>query len=147
MMPASVLTGCFLTIFSGFPLVAADSPAADSDLVCGEVVLPADLGSFAGRRLEIRLYKIHPLLADAPATLVDVFDLEEFGHEQGRETKQAFEVGGDAVLEPDMSYYITCFVLDGDARTHIGETPDKDLCSVLTRGSPREVTLTARAVR
>lgn len=130
------------------PAIAADDVVEDDTArVTGTLRLPADLDSFAGRRLEIRLYKIHPLLADAPADLVDLVEVKDFGHEKGVETKQAFEIGGKAALESDKSYYLTCFVLDGEARSHIGETPEKDLCKVLTQGHPREVTLTARAVR
>lgn len=130
------------------PAAAADDVIEDDTArVTGTLVLPADLDSFAGRCLEIRLYKIHPLLADAPADLVDLVEMKDFGHEQGTETRQAFEIGGRAALEPDKRYYITCFVLDGEARTHIGETPEKDLCKVLTQGHPREVTLAGRPVR
>lgn len=129
-------------------LHAADDDAADTSArVHGEVVLPAELESFAGRGLELRLYKIHPLLADAPADLVDLVMIEPFGHETGKETRRAFEIGGKATLEPDKTYYLTCFVLEGDRRTHIGEPPDQGLCKALTQGHGREVTLTARPVR
>lgn len=129
-------------------LRAADDDAGDTSArVHGEVVLPAGLESFAGHGLELRLYKIHPLLADAPADLVDRVMIMPFGHETGKETRQAFEIGGTATLEPDKTYYLTCFVLDGDRRTHIGEPPDKGLCKALTQGHGREVTLTARSVR
>lgn len=142
----------FIGLCGALPLAgrlctAADDAADTSARVHGEVVLPADLESFAGRGLELRLYKIHPLLADAPADLVDLVMIERFGHETGKETRQAFEIGGEATLEPDKTYYLTCFVLDGDRRTHIGEPPDKGLCKALTQGHGREVTLTARAVR
>ncbi len=131
----------------GLAATADDVVADDTARVTGTLVLPAELDSFARRRLELRLYKIHPLLADAPADLVDLVEVEDFSHEQGKETKKAFEIGGQAALEPDKSYYLTCFVLDGTARTHIGETAEKGLCNVLTQGNPREVSLTARAVR
>jgi hypothetical protein len=131
----------------GSALAADDGVADNIARVTGTLVLPAELESFDRRRLELRLYKIHPLLADAPADLVDLEEVEDFSHEQGKETKQAFEIGGEAALEPDKSYYLTCFVLDGNTRTHIGETADKNLCSVLTLGKPREVSLTGRAVR
>jgi len=127
--------------------LAGRSEAADSALVTGEVVLPADLDSFAGRVVEIRLYKIHPLLADAPADLVDLLELPDVAHDRGGETRTPFRLGDRATLESDKTYYLTCFILDGDRRTHIGEPPGGGLCKVLTAGQPREATLVVRAVR
>lgn len=121
--------------------------ADDSALVTGAVVLPADLDSFAGRVVEIRLYKIHPLLADAPADLVDLLELPDVAHDRGGETRTPFRLGDRATLESDKTYYLTCFILDGDRRTHIGEPPGGGLCKVLTAGQPREATLVVRAVR
>lgn len=135
-------------------VVAPDrSPAADdlvddaSARVTGAVVVPAELEGFAGRTLELQLYKIHPQLADASADLVDTVVIEDFGHVQGGATRKAFEIGGAARVDPELMYYLTCFILDGQTRTHIGEMPDKNLCKVLTHGRPRVATFTVRPVR
>ena len=93
--------------------------------VTGTVVLPKDLPSFEGRVVEIRLYKIHPLLADAPATLVDKVEIKDYSHIQGKETETDFVIGGNEKLEPNLMYYVTVFILQDGKRTHIGEVPGK----------------------
>lgn len=127
--------------------MANDGGDDNTARVTGTVMIPAELEGFAGKNLELRLYKIHPLLADASADLVDIVVFQDIAHAQGKVTQKTFEIGKDKKLEVDKKYYITCFILDGTTRTHIGEPPDKGLCKVLTHGCPREVTFTVRPVR
>ena len=136
-----------LALASTTALAADDEVDDASARVTGAVVVPAELAGFAGRTLELQLYKIHPQLADAPADLVDAVVIEDVGHVQGAATRKAFEIGGAARVDPELVYYLTCFVLDGQTRTHIGEVPGTDLCKVLTQGHPRVATFTVRPVR
>lgn len=115
--------------------------------VTGTIVLPKELDSFDGRVVEIQLFKIHPLLADAPADLVEKVELKDFAHTKETETKKEFVIGAKAKLESDKKYYVTLFILKDGKRTHIGEVPGKFLCTVLTNGEPNKVTLKVRSVR
>lgn len=119
----------------------------DTAKVTGSFVLAKELESFDGRVAEIRLYKIHPQLADAPADLVEKVELKDFAHTKGTETKKEFVIGAKAKLENDKKYYVTLFILKGDQRTHMGEVPGKFLCTVLTNGEPNKVTMKVKAVR
>jgi len=121
--------------------------AKNTAKVTGTFVLPKELESFDGRVAEIRLYKIHPQLADAPADLVEKVELKDFAHTKGTETKKEFVIGAKAKLEKDMKYYLTLFILKDDQRTHMGELPGKFLCAVLTNGEPNRVTMKVKAVR
>lgn len=128
--------------------LAADDEVDDASArVTGAVVVPAELAGFAGRTLELQLFKIHPLLADAPAELVDTVVIGDFGHVKGEVSRKSFEIGRAARVDPELKYYLTCFILDGQTRTHIGETPEKELCKVLTQGHPRVAEFTVRPVR
>ncbi|MGA0846185.1 MAG: hypothetical protein ACO3RV_06545 [Luteolibacter sp.] len=147
---------CLASLLAFAGSTSAESPQAgnrvaeekaEKAMVSGTLVIPAELEAFEDRRLEIRLYRIHRFLADAPADLVDRVEIQPIAHVAGQESCQKFEIGGSVPLDEEMTYYITCFILDGDQRTHIGETEDKDLCRVLTDGRPRRVALRARAVR
>ena len=73
------------------PLAAS---AQGPTTVEGKFVVPADLASFAGRTVEIRLYKFDPRLADASAELVEKLEIKDFAHAQGQETKKAFTMNG-----------------------------------------------------
>lgn len=115
--------------------------------VTGTFVLAKDLESFDGRVVEIHLYKIHPLIADKAADLVEKLEIKDFGHVKGTESEKEFVIGAKARLEKDMKYYLTLFILKDGKRTHMGEVPDKFLCTVLTNGEPNKVTLKVRAVR
>ena len=127
---------------------AADDVIDDtSTRVAGTVEIPADVEGFTGRTLELQMYKIHPLLADAPADLVDTATIADFGHVRGALTRKTFEIGDGGRIEADKMYYLTCFVVDGGTRTHIGEPPDKNLCKVLTLGNPRSASFILRPVR
>ena len=119
----------------------------DTAKVTGTLVLPKELDSFDGRVVEILLFKIHPLLADAPADQVEKVELKDFAHTKGTETKKEFVIGAKAKLESDKKYYVTLFILKDGKRTHIGEVPGKFLCTVLTNGEPNKVTLKVREVR
>jgi hypothetical protein len=115
--------------------------------VTGAFVIPKDVPSFAGRTVEIRLYKIHPLLADAPATLVDLVEIEDYAHTQDEESKTPFVIGGNEKLEPGSMYYVTLFILKDGKRTHMGKVPDKFLCKVLTNGEPSKIEMAVNPVR
>jgi hypothetical protein len=119
----------------------------DTAKVTGTLVLPKELDSFDGRVVEILLFKIHPLLADAPADQVEKVEVEDFAHTKGTETKKEFVIGAKAELESDKKYYVTLFILKDGKRTHMGEVPGKFLCTVLTNGEPNNVTLKAKEIR
>jgi hypothetical protein len=127
----------------------AKDPGTDEDestLVKGTFVLPADVPSFAGQMVEIRLYKIHPLLADAPADLVDMVQMKDYSHTEGEPSETKFTIGGNEPLDASLKYYVTLFILKDGKRTHMGKAPGKFLCNVLTQGEPREVSMTVRPV-
>lgn len=117
--------------------------------VTGTVVIPKDVASFTGRTLEIRLYKIHPKLADAPATLVEKLEAKDFAHTKGTETKKDIALGANEKLDPRLRYYMTLFVLDGNVRTHMGEADHakNNLCNVLTEGQPRKIVVTFKELK
>jgi len=112
----------------------------------GTITIPASVATFDDRLLEVRLYKIHPLLADASADLVEKLEVKKFGHEQGTDTNVHFVVGAGEKLDPKQSYYLTVFVLQDGRRTHMGETAEKRLCRVLTQGKPVDVKFVVREV-
>jgi hypothetical protein len=122
----------------------AGGEMAKVDVTC---VVPKAVASFAGT-LELRLYKIHPLLMDAPADLVEKVEVKDFSHTQGTETKKELVIGAKAKLDPTLKYYVTCFVLGPNGqRTHMGEPGDKRfLCEVLTLGNSKLATFKVRKV-
>jgi hypothetical protein len=127
----------------------AKEPGADEDestLVKGTFVLPAEVPSFAGHLVEISLYKIHPLLADAPADLVDMVQMKDYSHTEGEPSETEFTIGGNEALDASLKYYVTLFILKDGKRTHMGKAPGKFLCNVLTHGEPSEVSMTVREV-
>ena len=128
-------------------LVTFERESQDTAKVTGTFILAKDLESFDGRVVEIHLYKIHTLIADKAADLVEKVDIKDFSHIKGTESKKDFVIGAKAKLEEDQKYYLTLFILKGDQRTHMGEVPGKFLCTVLTNGEPNNVTLKVRAVR
>jgi hypothetical protein len=153
--------GLFVLIVAVSPLVlaaATDAPkkpngeqrkktAEDTAKVTGTFIVPKELASFEGRVAEIQLFKIHPMIADKAADLVEKVEIKDFSHTQGTETKKGFVIGAKAKLEKDMKYYLTLFILKDGERTHMGEVPGKFLCTVLTQGQPNNVTLTVKQVR
>jgi hypothetical protein len=46
-----------------------------------------------------------------------------------------------------MKYYVTLFILKDGIRTHIGEVPDKFLCTVLTHGETNKITLKVKQLQ
>jgi D-amino peptidase len=125
-----------------------EKEAQDTAKVTGTFLLPKELDSFDGRVVEIRLYKIHLMIADKAADLVEKVEIKDFAHTKGTETKKAFVVGAKAKLEKDMKYYLTLFILNDGQRTHMGEvSPGAEPPKVLTQGHPNKVTLTVRQVR
>ncbi len=116
--------------------------------VRGDVLIPEKVGSFKDHALEILLWEYDPLLADAPATLIDKVFVEKYSHEEGKPTETPFAVGTKLKPREDRRYYITVFVVKGEDRTHIGEQDGKNgLCKVLTQGNPSTVKMIARPVR
>lgn len=126
------------------PCSNAVADEKDSAQVTGTFVISKDIDSFAGHVVEIRLFKIHPLLADAPADLVELVEIKEFAHEKGHETKKEFAIGSKAKLEMDKRYYLTLFITKDGKRTHMGEVPGKFLCTVLTMEEPSKVEMTVK---
>lgn len=114
----------------------------------GTLVVPARLESFEGRVVEIRLYEFDPFLADVAATLIEKLELKNYSHTKGKARRTPFVVGAKGKLNERMRYYVTLFILQGGKRTHIGECAHrKGLCTVLTGGQPRTITMTVRPVR
>lgn len=146
-MRTLVMFGLFLVVSIAMVPTATSQEEKDTAKVTGTFHLSKELESFDGRVVEILLFKIHPLLADAPADLVEKVELKNFTHTQGAETKKEFVIGSKAKLEKDKKYYLTLFILKDGKRTHMGEVPGKFLCTVLTNGEPNKVTLQVRAVR
>ena len=58
--------------------------------VQGVLVIPQAIAAFAGHKLPIQLWEYDPLLADAPATLADQCEIENYGHSADRERRQRF---------------------------------------------------------
>ena len=138
-----------LTLMLGVSAAYATAAEADKTTrVEGTIVVPAEVAAFDGRLADIRLYKIHPMIADKSADLVEQVQLKDYAHTRGKETRTAFVIGAKGTLEPQMKYYITLFLLRDGKRTHMGkDARGKFLCTVLTHGQPREVTLIVREVR
>jgi len=114
--------------------------------VAGTFTVPKELDSIQGQVVEIRLYKIHPMIADKPADLVERVEIKDFNHVKGTETKKEFVIGAKAKLEPEMKYYLTLFILKDGRRTHMGYVPGKFLITVLTQGNPNTVAITVKKV-
>jgi len=129
------------------PAPKEEKEAQDTAKVTGTFLVPKERASFEGRVVEIRLYKIHPLLADKAADLVEKVEIKDFAHTKGTEIKKEFVIGAKATLEKEMKYYLTLFILKDGERTHMGEVPGKFLCTVLTQGEPNNVTLKVKQVR
>jgi hypothetical protein len=140
-----VICSCLILVLGS----AAVSQEKASTKVQGTLVVPKDLASFAGRLLEIRLYKYDPRLADRAADLVEKVEIKDFAHTEGTETKKTFVIGAKGEIEPKRAYYVTLFVLDGNKRTHIGDADHakKNLCRVLTDGQPNQITMVIRSVK
>lgn len=138
---------CVLLLALALPAAAQEK--AETAKVEGTFVIPKEVGSFAGRVVEIRLYKYDPRIADRAADLVEKVELPDFAHAAGTETKKAFVVGAKADLDPRASYYLTFFVLDGGKRTHMGKCRhDKQgIGKVLTNGHPRAVTVDVAEIK
>ncbi len=135
-----------------FPLAAAAAQPglpADSARVSGDVYVPETLDSFAGLTLQLQLWEYDPR-ADSPASLFDRLELGPAEHTRGRDSASPFVLGETAQggkIRPGMRYYLTCFLIDGSRRTHIGEPEgERGICRVLTEGHPREVKLIIRPV-
>jgi hypothetical protein len=119
----------------------------DSAATRVNVLIPKTCASFDGQKLDLRLYEYDPLLADVGADLVGQVTLQ-VSHTQGTDSKLAIRLGQQHQLRPKRSYYVTLFILQGDARTHMGEQDgERGLCHVLTEGNPRQVTMIVRSLK
>ncbi|MGL4550231.1 MAG: hypothetical protein ACRC33_03505 [Gemmataceae bacterium] len=116
--------------------------------VKAKIVVPGALESFMGRTLEVQLFQYDPRAADLPADLVDRYELKPFAHGKGADTVKEFALGGKHKLDGAKGYYLTLFVLDGKARTHIGACDHAGaFAKVLTGGAPNQVRATFREVK
>lgn len=135
-------------LFSAVALVAVAAEDKPSTKVEGTFVIPKEVPSFEGRLVEIHLFKYDPQIADKAADLVERVEIKDFSHTQGKVTKKDFAIGAKGTLEPEMSYYVTLFILQKEQRTHIGkcEHSKQFLCEVLTNGAPSRISLNVREV-
>lgn len=100
----------------------------------GRVIIPAAVDSFEGRTLELQLWEYDPRLADVAATLIDKRLVEGYRHVSGAATETPFRLAATYEPRADRNYYLTCFVLRGDERTHIGERDgESGLAKIETR--------------
>lgn len=123
--------------------VAEDKKDDKTTKVTGTAIIPKDVASFEGRVLELRLYGIDKRIADKGADLIEKIEIKDFAHTTGKETKKEFTIGAKGALVANNRYYITAFVLNGEARTHMGQADHvkEPFNKVLTDGNPREVVI------
>ena len=135
-------------LLMGTTAIADDKKDDTTTKVTGKVIIAKDVGSFAKRTLELRLYGYDPRIADKAADLIDTFEVKDFAHEEGKETTKEFTIGAKGALKPNTKYYVTAFVLDGKKRTHIGQADHvkEPFNKVITDGNPRDITLRFREV-
>lgn len=101
----------------------------------GRVIIPAAVAGFEGRTLELQLWEYDPRLADVSATLIDKRLVEGYTHVSGEATETPFRLAAKYEPRADRKYYLTCFVLRGDERTHIGERDgESGLATIGMRG-------------
>jgi hypothetical protein len=113
----------------------------------GTVVIPANLASFDGQTLEVKLWQYDPFLADVSADLFDELIVKDYSHKTGTATRTKFELGKPNAVREDRAYYLTVFVTDNGKRTHMGEKDGKmGLCKVLNKGNPSSVEMIVREV-
>ncbi len=125
---------------NGKPIVAG--------AVQGTIIIPKQVPSFDGQTLEIKLFEFDPLLADAPAKLVEGVTIDNFQHKAEEETETPFAIGAELETRKDRGYYITVFVLKDGKRTHIGEIDaQKGLNKVLQDEKRSNVKIVIRSVR
>jgi hypothetical protein len=123
---------------------AGDTKDEPTTKVTGTLLVPKDVASFEGRVIELRLYSIDKRLADKAADLIEKVELKDVTHETGKETKKEFVIGAKGgTLVAGNRYYVTAFVLKGEARTHIGQADHvkEPFNKVLTDGNPNKVTI------
>lgn len=137
-----VLIACLLCVWQQ----AIAAPPRSAHVAVG-ITAPVALAGFDERQLEVRLYAHEPLLADAPATLVDLWR-GPFSHRGGEPTTLWVDLGDAAPLEPRLRYYVTVFLLKDGNRTHIGEQQGRSgPIDVLTDGHPARIEALFRPVR
>lgn len=123
---------------------ASESDGKGEVLVVGTVIIAADVPSFEGATLRLRLEEVGR--ADAPAALIAEAAVEEVAHAGPRsgETRVAFVLRAPrAPIHPRGDYAVrACLRLRGDAdqwgHTILSTTERRP---VLTRGFGRDVTL------
>ena len=119
--------------------------AGESTKVEGGFEIPANVATFSGQLVDIRLYEYDPFLADVGATLIDQVKLKDFGHSKGTATQKSFTLGAKGTTKDRMQYYVTLFVLKDGKRTHMGKVPDKFMAHVLGT-HPRTLTMIVNPV-
>lgn len=123
---------------------ADDKKEEPSTKVTGTLIVPKDVASFEGRVIDLRLYSIDKRIADKGADLIEKLEIKDVTHETGKETKREFVLGAKGgPLVANNRYYVTAFVLKGEARTHIGQADHvkEPFNKVLTDGNPDKVTI------
>ncbi len=134
-----------LVALAGAACARADDPKpASTTKVTGALVVPKEVASFEGRTIELRLYSIDKRIADKAADLIEKIEIKDVTHETGKETKKEFVIGAKGGPRADANrYYVTAFVLKGEARTHIGQADHvkEPFNKVLTDGNPDKVTI------
>jgi hypothetical protein len=139
-------TAALLLLCSCLATTTAVSAPSQPSAVSITVHAPAELATIVGQRLDARLYRFDPRLADAPATLVDSITVP-FTHRTGAATNAELTLGSDSEPAPRMGYYVTVFVLADGKRTHIGErNGEPGLMRVLDDGHPSDIHVVLRPV-
>jgi hypothetical protein len=83
----------------------------------------------------LQLWEYDPRLADVGAALIDKRFVEGYAHVSGEATETPFRLAAKYEPRADRKYYLTCFILRGDERTHIGERDgESGLATIGTRG-------------
>lgn len=111
--------------------------SVDEGIVRGTITIAAGSTIEQGERIELKLFEFDPLLADVSAKLVDERSIDEIKHETGTATEIPFAMGGEYEVRKDRRYYITVFVVQGEARTHIGEIEGKQGLNVVLQDGDR----------
>ncbi|PQO25097.1 hypothetical protein C5Y96_26715 [Blastopirellula marina] len=127
---------------------SVNGKSIEEGIVQGTITIPDSTTVEQGETIEVKLFEFDPLLADAPAKLIDEKILTEIQHETGPSTEIPFALGSDLEVQKDCRYYITVFVLQGSDRTHIGEIEGKrGLNVVLQNGDRSPVNLILRPLK
>src|SRR5438132_108812 len=117
---------------------AADPPPAKVE---GTFIIPKDVSSFQGRRVEIGLLMSDPNNAELPPLLLEQVTLKGFTHKSGKETRQDFVLDAGVDVEDGKSYFLTFTIRDRNTVTHKGKCKHDENGYVLTDKTPETVTV------